>query len=44
MTADEALASHRSLVGENGQPVAIGRYTVIGAGRGIDFANSSITS
>ena len=33
MTADEALASHRSLVGENGQPVAIGRYTVIGAGR-----------
>jgi hypothetical protein len=27
MTADEALASHKALIDENGQLVAIGRYT-----------------
>jgi hypothetical protein len=33
MTPDEALASHRSLVNENGQPVSIRRYTGTGPSR-----------
>jgi hypothetical protein len=33
MTAEEALASHRALIDENGQLVAIGRYTGTGPDR-----------
>jgi hypothetical protein len=33
MTAEEALASHKALIDEDGQLVAIGRYTGTGPGR-----------